>query len=322
MKSRVVVTGAAGFIGHNLVARLVQEEEKYKVCAIVHRKDPPQVFPNVDYRSADLRVPREASLAMKDHDTLFMCAANTSGSAVTASTPMTHVTPNVVMNAHTFEAAHNSGIRKVIWICSTTGYPDTDGEAVYEHEMHQGEPYSKYFFVGHTKRFGERLLQMYTKIQNPFSAVSLRLTNAYGPHDDFDLATSHVLPALVNKVVSGHNPVEVWGDGTTERDFIYVDDVVEAMILSEEKMNSGFTAMNLGLGVSHSVDEVLRIIVEKNRSPVEVVYNADKPTMIPKRNVNIGELQRRIGFVPSTSLEVGIEKTIEWYKAREWIPGQ
>ena len=251
---------------------------------------------------------------VKDVRQVFHCAANTTGAAVMSSTPMVHVTSNVVMNSWLMEACYEARVEKFIWLSSTTGYPDSD-QPVKEEDMFVGEPYEKYFFVGHMKRFTEVLCRMYgEKLPRKMTTIVLRPSNIYGPGDKFEFERSHVTPALIRKVIERHNPLEVWGTGNDVRDLIYVDDCVEAIVLAAEKLNA-YTALNVASGTSCSVKQILNTILDlENCRDVKVVFDPSKPTMIPVRLVDVSKAEKVLGFRAKTDLRTGLQKTMAWYK--------
>ena len=310
----VLVTGATGFVGSNLLLKLL--EAGARVRAVVHQR-PPVIDDNrIDYLTADLTAREDCQAAVKGIDCVFHCAASTSGAAVIAKTPLVHVTPNIIMNAQLLEAAYTSGVKKFLWLSSSTGYPPAGERPVGEDEMFSGDPYGKYFGVGWMKRYTEILCRMYAqKLSPPLLTVVLRPTNIYGEYDDFHFETSHVFAALVRRVVERHDPIEVWGTGDDIRDLIYVQDFVEAMMAAMEQLTS-FSAMNIGAGEGHSVKELLAMMLEcEGIHDARVVFDPAKPTMIPVRRVDISLARQLIGFSPKTGIRDGIRKTIAWYKA-------
>lgn len=308
----VLVTGGSGLVGINLVDRL--RSMGCSVRSVYCRAKPPLIHEDVEYVQADLQIKENAQRTIKDMDYVFLLAASTSGAAAISSTPMIHVTPNVLINTQCLDACYEEKVEKVLWLSSTTSYPNVD-HAVVEDEMFLGDPYEKYYFVGWMKRFTEVLCNMYSnKLIKKMPCLVLRPTNIYGPHDKFDPGKSHVLPALVRKVVERQNPIEVWGDGNDERDFIYVDDMVESMVLAMEKMTT-YDPVNIGSGRGHTVREILQIILSRDGyGDAKIVYAPDKPTMIPKRRVSIEKSKSLLGFYPQVSIEEGIVRTLEFYR--------
>lgn len=315
---KVLVAGGAGFIGTNLILKLL--ERGAKVRATIHKKPPQIDLPagkagnsKVEFIKADLTKQSDCEKVVKGQDLVFMSAANTSGAAVIEKTPLIHVTPNVIMNSLMLEAAHKAGVKKFLFISSNTVYPLTD-YAVEEDDVNY-TLYEKYFPVGWMKLFTEKVCEMYsTKIINPMTCVVVRPGNIYGPFDDFGWETSHVLPALIRKVVERHNPLEVWGDGKDIKDFIYVEDLVEGLLLAMKKINT-FDPINIASGKPISIIKALKAMlkVDNFRDP-KIVFNNSKPSMIPVRLINISKVRKVLGFVPKTSFNEGIQKTIYWYK--------
>lgn len=310
--TNVLVAGGAGFVGVNLIKRLL--ELGANITATLHIKPAVIKDKRITYIKCDLTCGRDCEHIMKNIDYVFMCAANTSGAAVIEKAPLTHVTPNVLMNTLMLEAAYQARAKKFLWLSSNSVYPVTD-HPVKEEEMMDGDLFEKYFCVGWMKRFTEILCEMYAKkIKNPMKIVVIRPANIYGPYDDFEWETSHVVPALIRKVVERHNPVEVWGDGTEIKDLIYVDDFIEGALLAMEKIEA-FDQINIGTGRPTSIKEVLAAILSADGYlDAKIFFNTSKPTMIPLRLIDVSKANRLLGFQSKIPLVEGIKNTVEWYK--------
>jgi len=231
--NNVLVIGGAGFIGSNLVNRLVVDSAR--VRATLHERAPYARNARAEYVRCDLLQPEDCARACTDMDYVFLCAANTSGAAVMETTPLVHLTPNVIMNARMLEAAYAAGVCKTLFISTNTVYPVSD-QPVRETDV-TNEFFEKYFIVAWMKRFSEIMCEMYaSKIKKPMQTVVVRPANVYGPMDDFARETSHVLPALIRRVVERHDPITVWGDGRDVKDFIYVDDLVQGLLLAMHRI--------------------------------------------------------------------------------------
>ncbi len=308
----VLVTGASGLVGRNLIPRLLDICGKVSITLRNRVFEEEGIFSY--YKNVNLMNREDCDKVTKDIDIVFHLAANTSGAAVMEQTPLVHVTPNIIMNANLLESAHFAGVKKFIWLSSTTGYPVTN-KPVKEEEMFEGEPFEKYFAVGWMKRYTEKLCELYDGLDSQMSCIVLRPSNIYGPYDKFDPERSHVLPALIRKVVSRQNPIEVWGDGTGERDIIYVEDMVRA-IISSTKLNE-YSPINIGVGHTISINDILKCIMKYENHNVDIKYLTGKPQMIPKREVDITKAKDVLDFNSKISFEEGIAKTIEWYKENE-----
>ena len=253
-EKKVLVTGGTGLIGSHLILRLLAEGAIIR--ATLHEKPPIISDHNISYIWGDLTNPEYCRSAVDGIQYVFHCAANTSGAQTIATTPMVHVTPNVIANSLLLEASYNANIEKFLWLSSTTGYPPTENHPVKEEEMFDGEPFENYFFVGLMKRFTEILCRMYGEKLNPrMTTIVLRPTNVYGEHDDFKFETSHVLPALIRKVVERWDPVEVWGTGEDLKDLVYVGDMVDAMMAGMERVDS-YESINIGYGQVVSIKQM------------------------------------------------------------------
>jgi GDP-L-fucose synthase len=308
----VLVTGGAGFVGSNLIRKLLQLGAH--VTATLHERGPVVEDPRVKYVRCDLRLAPDCARAAEGVEYVFMCAANTSGAAVMTKTPLVHLTPNVLMNLLMLEAAYAAGAKKFLFISSNTVYPVTD-HPVRETDV-TNEFFEKYFIVAWMKRFTEIACEMYAKrIAKPMKTVVVRPANIYGEFDDFEWETSHVIPALIRKVVERHDPLEVWGDGNDLKEFIYVGDFVEGMLLAMEKLEH-FEPINIAAGKPVTVREVLALLLRLDAyENARLVFDTSKPTMIPKRLIDPSLAARLLGFRARTSLEEGLARTVAWYRS-------
>ena len=313
---KVLVAGGTGFVGVNLINRLLSLGAN--VRATIHRKDQVITDERVEYVRCDLTRMEDCQKVVSGMDYVFLCAASTSGAAVIASTPLVHVTPNIVMNSQMLEAAYFARVKKLVWLSSNAAYPPSGDRPVKEEELLDGDPYEIYFGVAWMKRYTEILCRMYSeKLKNPMTTVVLRPSNIYGPYDDFEFETSHVMAALIRRVVERHNPLEVWGTGDDIRDWIYIDDFIDALMLAAEKIES-YNPVNIGLGKGYSIKQALRIMLEVDGyTDAKIKYDPSKPSMIPIRLIDTTKAETILGFKAKTGLREGIRKTIEWYREKK-----
>ena len=311
--SKVLVTGAGGFLGTNMAKRLV--EEGSCVRGTLHTRGPQFEHQDLEYVKADLTNMEECRRVVEGMDYVFMCAANTSGAAVMAAQPLAHVTPNVVMNAQMLEASYQAKVKKFLFISSSAAYPPSGDRSISEEEMFAGDPYEAYFSVGWMKRYGEVLCRIYSeKIKDPMSTVVVRPSNVYGPYDKFDFERSHVTAALIRKVIERHDPLEVWGTGEDVRDLIFVDDFIDAVMLAMAKLDR-FDPVNIGYGKGCRVRDVLTTLLDIDKfGNANVVVNPTKPSMIPIRLVDVGKAQAILEFKAMTNLRDGLKHTLKWYR--------
>lgn len=309
----VLIAGGGGFVGTNLVERL--RSLGCKITSSYHSKKPSILYDDVEYIKADFTQKVDVQKSLIDIDYAFLLSSCSSGAAAIHSNPMIHVTPNILINTLFLECCYESGVKKVLYLSSTTGYPESGDEFLKESQMFEGEPYSKYYMTGWSKRFSEILCNMYSnKLHNKMPVVVLRPTNIYGPYDKFDFEKCHVLPSLIRKVIERQDPIEIWGNGEDERDFIFIDDMIEAIVVAMEKINT-YDPVNIGYGKYYTVKELLDIIVQiDNYENAVVTFNLDKPTMIPKHRVSLDKSRDLLGFFPKIDLVSGIKRTIDFYR--------
>lgn len=311
--ARVLVAGSTGLIGVNLIQRLLREGAS--VRATLYRNPALIQDDRIDYHTVDLTSAEDCRRVVDGVDYVFMCAANTSGAAVMQNSPLSHVTPNVLMNTQLMQAAYDAKVRKYCFISSSAAYPPSDDRPVREDEMFAGDPYDVYFPVGWMKRYVEVLCRMYAeKIRPAMPTVVIRPSNIYGPFDKFDPKTSHVTAALVRRVATGENPMSIWGTGRDVRDLIYVDDFIDGMLTVFRAVET-HDAVNIASGVGVTVRQVLEELIDiGGLGDVRVDYDTTKPQMIPIRLIDTAYAEERYGFRAKTSLRDGLSRTLDWYR--------
>ena len=307
----ILVAGGSGFVGINLINRLLKMD--VDITATLHNKPPTVIDARIRYVKCDLRTKSDCLKAVKGMDYVFMCAANTSGAKVMATTPLVHLTPNVLMNINMLEASYEAGVEKFLFMSSNTVYPLTN-YPVKESDV-TNEFYKSYHIVAWMKRFTEIVCQMYsTRISKPMKTVVVRPGNLYGPYDKFDWEKSKVIPALIRRAVERHDPFVVWGDGMDLKDFLYIDDYIDGMLFAMEKLDE-YQPINIASGQGITIRDVLGDILHAaNYRDAHVKYDSSKPTMIPKRLIDISLAMEKLDWKPKTSLADGIQSTVGWYK--------
>jgi GDP-L-fucose synthase len=309
--SKILILGATGFVGRNLAEKLYKEGYTNLRNHGFTRK----LEGFGESVQGDLRDDKFVEEIMKGVDVVYHCAASTSNAVDTIYAPLLHVTPNVIINALTMEKAYKEGVKKFIFLSSSTIYPESGERAVRETDNIYESIYKTYFPVGWMKRYAEVLCKMYSEILvNPMQTVIVRPANLYGPHDKYDLDKCHVTPASIIKVATRLDPIPVWGDGTEIRDLLYVEDFCEALQLIMEK-EEAHEIYNVGSNKGYSVNEVIGYLkeIEGLESPINYVNN--KAPMIPKRLIDSYKIFYTLGWEAKTSIKEGLEKTLNWYKS-------
>jgi GDP-L-fucose synthase len=310
---KVLITGGAGFLGTNLALRLADLGARLRLT--VHRKPLQADFPDAEILEADLRRPEDCARVVEGMDVVFICSAQTSGAGVIRTTPLVHVTPNVLINSLLLEAAYQAQVKKVCFISSGAAYPGTGARPVTEAEMFDGDPEEVYFPAGWMKRYAEILCRTYAeKIANPMPTVVVRPSNVYGPYDKFDFAVSHVTAALVRRVAERQKPLQVWGTGEDIRDLIYIDDFVDGT-LAAVSTDLPFLAVNICAGRGYAVRQVLETLLDVDGfSDARVTFDASKPSTVPVRLMDNGLARSLLGFEAKLSLAEGLRRTLDWYR--------
>jgi len=309
--SKILILGSTGFVGRNLAEKLYKEGYTNLRNHGFTRK----LEGFGESVQGDLRDEKFVEEIMKGVDVVYHCAASTSNAVDTIYAPLLHVTPNVIINALTMEKAYKEGVKKFIFLSSSTIYPESGERAVRETDNIYESIYKTYFPVGWMKRYAEVLCKMYSEILvNPMQTVIVRPANLYGPHDKYDLDKCHVTPASIIKVATRLDPIPVWGDGTEIRDLLYVEDFCEALQLIMEK-EEAHEIYNVGSNKGYSVNEVIGYLkeIEGLESPIDYVNN--KAPMIPKRLIDSYKIFYTLGWEAKTSIKEGLEKTLNWYKS-------
>lgn len=304
------MAGAAGFVGTNLVTELCKNG--CSVRGVLHKKVPKQKVSSVEYLHLDLTIPDDCEKAVNGIDIVFMCAANSSGAAVIERKPLTHLTPNVVMNSRMLEAAYAAGVKRFVFISSNTVYPlssmpVSEGSVDYSF-------FSKYHIVGWMKLFSEKMCEMYSShVRNPMQTLVIRPGNLYGPFDKYAWSESKVIAALVRRFAERQNPLEVWGDGNDIKDFLYIDDFIRGLLLAVN-MDDVKTPLNLASGIPVTIKDVISALKTISGSTdLDVVFDASKPSMIPVRLIDASLASSFLDWRPSFTLQQGLEETFKWY---------
>lgn len=300
---KILVTGGAGFLGQHIMRKLIEKGVLPKNITIPRSKN------------CDLRKFENCQKAVKGKDIVIHLAANSGSISYNISNPGTLFYDNITMNTNLIEAARQAGVKKLVAIGSICSYPKSAPMPINERDFWNGYPEETNAPYGLAKKMLTAQLQAYKKQYN-FNGVCVILANMYGPGDDFNPARSHVIPALIKKFMdakqNGQSSVEIWGTGKPTRDFFYVEDAADSVILATEKYNSP-DPINLGPGREISIKKIVTTIAELTGFQGKLVWNKDKPDGQPRRVFDTTKAEKEMNFKAKTDLKNGIKKTIEWY---------
>ena len=306
-----LVTGGAGFIGTHLANALLDQGGRVRLA--LHRRAPIVRDPRIETVQADLTRQEDCLKAMQGVDLVFHAAGAVSGVGAGADQAMAGITTNLNLTAQVLQAAWTTGVERILIFSSSTVYPARD-HPVREDEA-EGAPHPSYLGYGRMRRYFEHLAEFVASRSNVKVAL-VRPTAVYGPHDNFDPATSHVVAALVRRAVAKLDPFEVWGTGDEVRDFLHVEDLARGCLLTMEK-HAACDPINIGYGTPVTIRRIVEIILEAaGHSSADVRFDASKPTAIPVRLVDTSKAKRLLGFEPRISIESGLTDLVRWYAAR------
>jgi GDP-L-fucose synthase len=245
---------------------------------------------------------------------VFLAAAKVGGILANDSYPADFIRTNLQIQTNVIDAAYRNGVKKLCFLGSSCIYPKHAGQPMSEDELLKGplEPTNEWYAIA--KIAGIKMCQAYHK-QYGFNAISVMPTNLYGPGDNFDLQTSHVLPALMHKfdLAKGNDDafVSVWGSGTPRREFLYVDDLADALCFLMEKYDSP-EIINVGVGTDISIAELARLIGDVVGYAGDIRFDPTKPDGTPRKLMDVSRLNG-LGWRAGTNLQDGIRQTYQWY---------
>jgi GDP-L-fucose synthase len=303
-ETRVLVTGGAGFLGSKVVEKL-----KARGCRDVF------VPRSWEY---DLRAGEAIRRALKDSapDVIIHLAARVGGIGANRAHPAEYFYDNLMMGVQLLHEACQAGVDKFIAIGTVCAYPKFTPVPFEEDHLWDGYPEETNAPYGLAKKMLLVQSQAYRK-QYGYNSIFLLPVNLYGPGDNFDPESSHVIPALIKKCVDaterGDAVIEVWGDGSPTREFLYVDDAAEGIVLAAERYNDS-QPVNLGSGYEISIKELVETITRLTGFTCKIVWDTTKPNGQPRRKLDTSRAERAFGFRAGTDFNTGLACTVAWYR--------
>lgn len=301
---KILLTGGAGFLGHAVLKKLLARgvlENDIKIP-----------------RSAadDLRKKEICDEVVEKRDLVIHVAGAVGGLGFVKNNPATAFYDNAAMSLHLIDAAYNAGVKKFVGIGSVCEYPNVTPLPFNEDDLWNGYPAEDLAAYGIAKRMMLAQSLAYRK-QYGFNAIHLLMINLFGPGDgNFDRENSHVISAIIRKVAevkkTGKDFIELWGAGKASREFLYVDDAAEAIVLAAEKYDKP-EPVNIGSGREVPIKELAEIISRLMDFRGELRWDASKPEGQARRQLNITRAELEFGFEAKSDFEEGLRKTIEWY---------
>ena len=297
--SKVYVAGNTGLVGSAIVRML-------------HMKGYTNIRSSPSSRW-DLRDQRDVEdfFRINQPEYVYLAAAKVGGIVANRDYPAHFIYDNLMIQSNIINYARKYGVKKLLFLGSSCIYPKMCEQPIKESYLMTGplEPTNDAYAIA--KIAGIKLCQAYRK-QYGFNAISLMPTNLYGPNDNFDLESSHVLPAMIRKFYEAKDKVTLWGDGSAMREFLHVDDLAEACFECMKSYDSS-DVINVGTGQDVTIKELAETVADVVGFKGEIVWDTSKPNGTPRKVLNIEKI-KTLGWKPKISLREGIESTYEWFK--------
>ncbi len=306
---RTLVTGGGGFLGSHLVDRLRAQG----LDPFVARR-----------REYDLTLAPDAERLFADArpELVFHLAAEVGGIGANRSNPGRYWYANLMMGAHVLEQSRRAGVEKLVVLGTVCAYPKHAAVPFRESELWNGFPEETNAPYGVAKKTLLVGAEAY-RAQYGLSTIYLLPANLYGPRDNFDLETSHVIPALIRKMVDANEPGEeavlLWGDGSPTREFLFVEDCAEALWLAAHNYD-GSDPVNVGTGEEIRIADLANLVADVTGYDGEIRWDTSAPNGQPRRRLDVARAERLFGFRARTSLREGIQKTFAWYRDQAKAP--
>lgn len=318
-KTKVLVCGASGFIGRNLVERFCARPD-VEVYGTYFKTRPSGSIANSDKVTlikVDLTDKDQVDRLIEGKDVVIQAAAVTTGVKDTVTRPYIHVTDNAVMNSLILRACFDSKVKHVVFFSCTVVYPSR--EIPVKEGDFSDDIVDKYFGIGWTKLYIEKMCEFYSRISDT-KYTAIRHSNIYGPHDKYDLERSHVFGATIAKVMNDKDgKITVWGDGSEERDLLYVSDLVDFVEIVLESQETPFEVINVGSSLLVSVRDLVEKVMKISGKRLGIEFDSAAPTVKVKVVLNTEKARTKYKWGPKVPLDEGIRRTLGWYKENIYI---
>jgi len=300
---KILLTGGAGFLGKQVFKKLLEKGAKKENIIIPRSKE------------YDLRDKEVCNKLTKNVDIVIHLAGNVGGIGYNREYPGTLFYDNIMMGVNLIEEARKNQVKKFVQVGTICAYPKFTPVPFKEENLWNGYPEETNAPYGIAKKSLLVMLQAYRQ-QYGFNGIYLLPVNMYGPGDNFQPEKSHVIAALIKKIYDakkeGKNELIVWGDGSASREFLYVEDGAEAVVLATEKYNKP-DPVNIGAGFEIKIKDLVNKLVKLMDFKGKIIWDTSKPNGQPRRMLDTSKAKKEFGFVAKTDFEKRLKKTIDWY---------
>lgn len=303
-EKKIVVTGGAGFLGRQVVDQLLKAGANSDKITIPRS------------RECDLRSLENCQKIADQQDIIIHLAAHVGGIGLNREKPAELFYDNLMMGTQLIHAAHQTGVEKFICVGTICAYPKFTPVPFKEDDLWEGYPEETNAPYGIAKKALLVQLQSYRQ-QYGFDGIYLLPVNLYGPEDNFDTRSSHVIPALIRKVYEaqekGEKSLAVWGDGSPTREFLYSTDAARGIVMATQSYNES-EPVNLGTNYEISIKDLVELICELMEFEGEIIWETDQPNGQPRRCLDTTRAKEKFGFIAQVSFRDGLKNTIDWYR--------
>lgn len=312
---KVLVTGGGGFIGSHLAEMLLAAGARVRVADLSEEKARRHLgaaFSGVELFPGDLADLETSLRACRGMEAVMHLAAHVGGVGYNSAHPATLYYANTVMNARVMEAAVRSGVERYLCVSSACVYPRESSVPTPEEEGFLSDPEPTNLGYGWAKRSAEAQARCYVR-EHPMRIAIVRPYNAYGPRDNFRPENSHVIAALIRRVLEKEDPLVVWGDGSQSRSFVYAADIARGMMLALEKYPEA-DPVNLGSDEEITIGELASLVCSLAGARTRLVFDPSRPSGQARRRASTAKAKRLLGYEALVPLREGLKRTIEWYR--------
>ena len=307
---RILVTGGAGFLGRQVVSQLIKAGADSDKITVPRSRD------------YDLCVMENCKRAVDGHNIVVHLAAHVGGIGLNREKPAELFYDNLMMGTQLIHAAYQAGVEKFTCVGTICAYPKFTPVPFKEDDIWDGYPEETNAPYGIAKKALLVQLQAYRQ-QYGFNGIYLLPVNLYGPEDNFNPKSSHVIPALIRKVQEaqdrGDKEIPVWGDGSPTREFLYSEDAARGIVMGTQSYN-GSEPVNLGTGYEISIRDLITTICEVMEFDGEIVWQTDKPNGQPRRCLDTERAKKEFGFTAQVGFKEGLKNTVKWWRENAAVP--